>query len=340
MRKLQVLLSCGLIICMLIGMVGCSGKKADDNKTTPDKEVNDTTPEKSGDEDTGKEAETDKIVIGLTAANMSNESNAIYGEAAQAYAATLDNVELLFVDGEGSSDKQISQCENFVAQGVDAVILSPSDLDGCVPAAQVCADAGIPVIASKAVIADMNIVDAYVGSNDLNGGIMEMEFIAEKLGGKGNIVIIQGPTANTGAILRQQGIDKVLEEYPDIEVVYTQPADWYRDKAMALMENWMQLGTQIDAVVAHNDEMALGAYDALAAGGVDKLPFIIGIDGIAAAVDCVEEGGMTASILQDSKSIAEASIDVAIKLAKGESVDKDNDIPFALITKENVADFQ
>lgn len=284
-------------------------------------------------------AEAKKIKVGLTVANMSNESNAIYADAAVAYAATIDNLELIVVDGAGSSEKQVAQCENFVAQGVDCVILSPFDFDGCVPAAQVCVDAGIPVFTSKGIIAAQDIVSTYVGSNDLNAGIMEMEYIAEQLGGKGNIVIIEGPTGVTGAVLRNEGIHKTLEKYPDIEVLYTQPADWYRDQAMSLMENWLQLDAKIDAVVAHNDEMALGAYDALVAAGKDKETIVIGIDGIDAAFKSVKEGGLKASILQDSKSIAEASIDVALKLAAGETVEPQYDIPYALVTIDNVDEY-
>ncbi len=176
-------------------------------------------------------ADEGKIKIGLPVANMSNESNAIYADAAVAYAAKFDNLELIVVDGAGSSEKQVAQCENFVAQGVDCVILSPFDFDGCVPAAQVCVDAGVPVFTSKGIIASQDIVATYVGSNDLNAGIMEMEYVAEQLGGKGNIVIIEGPTGVTGAVLRNEGIHQTLEKYPDIKVLYTQPADWYRDQA-------------------------------------------------------------------------------------------------------------
>ncbi len=284
-------------------------------------------------------ADEGKIKIGLTVANMSNESNAIYADAAVAYAAKFDNLELIVVDGAGSSEKQVAQCENFVAQGVDCVILSPFDFDGCVPAAQVCVDAGVPVFTSKGIIASQDIVATYVGSNDLNAGIMEMEYVAEQLGGKGNIVIIEGPTGVTGAVLRNEGIHQTLEKYPDIKVLYTQPADWYRDQAMSLMENWLQLDTQIDAVVAHNDEMALGAYDALVAAGKDKETLVIGIDGIEAAFKSVKEGGLKASILQDSKSIAEVSIDVALKLAAGETVESKYDIPYALVTIDNVDEY-
>jgi ABC-type sugar transport system substrate-binding protein len=105
------------------------------------------------------------------------------------------------------------------------------------------------------------------------------------------------------------------------------------------MENWVQLNSQINAVVAHNDEMALGAYDALKAAGKADNIFIIGIDGIAAAFQSVKDGGLTASILQDSKTIAERSIDAAIKLANGGTVEKLDDIPYALVTKDNVDEF-
>lgn len=284
-------------------------------------------------------AEEEKIVIGLTDANMSNESNAIFSNAAIAYAEKMDGVELIVNDGEGNAEKQIAQCESFVAQGVDAVIISPYDYDAAVTAAQTCVDAGIPVFVAKGLIADMSVVETYVGSDDFNAGVIEMNYIADLLEGKGNIVVIEGPTGVTGAVLRNDGIASVLEKYPDIKVLYSQPADWYRDQAMELMENWLQLGADIDAVVAHNDEMALGAYDALEAAGIaDSVP-VIGIDGIQAAVESVGDGKMKASILQDSKTIAETAIDVAIKLAKGEEIEKTYDIPYQVITIDNYKDF-
>lgn len=285
------------------------------------------------------QAQEDKIVIGLTDANMSNESNAIFSNAAIEYAKGMDNVELIVNDGEGDAEKQIAQCESFVAQGVDVVIISPYDYDAAVTAAQICKDAGIPVFVAKGLIADMSIVETYVGSDDFNAGVIEMEYIADLIEGEGNIVIIEGPTGVTGAVLRNDGIASVLEEYPDIKVLYSQPADWYRDQAMALMENWLQLGADINAVVAHNDEMALGAYDALEAAGLaDSVP-VIGIDGIQAAVESVGEGKLTASILQDSKTIAETAIDVAIRLANGEEIEKEYDIPYQVITADNYKDF-
>lgn len=329
-RVLSILLCMGMTAACLMGC----GSEAEETGKTEENNGDTTTDDTSKDDaDSGD----DKIVIGWTDANLSNESNALCTNAAIERAEEL-GVELIVNDGEGTSDKQIAQCEAFVSQGVDAVIISPFDYDACVTAAQTCVDAGIPVFVAKGTIADMSVVETYVGSNDFNAGVMEMEFIADLLDGKGNIVIIEGPTGVTGAVLRNDGINSVLEQYPDINVLYSQPADWYRDQAMQLMENWIQLGADIDAVVAHNDEMALGAYDALEAAGMTDIP-IIGIDGIEAAVKAVGEGKLTASILQDSKTIGAKAVDVAVDLANGKSVDEEYDIPYQLITKDNYTDF-
>jgi len=318
----------GILVCTVLAAVTVFGCGSSGETATEEPEKKEETADSSD----------DKIVIGWTDANLSNESNAICANAAIAYAEQFDNVELIVNDGEGTADNQIAQCEAFVSQGVDAVIISPYDYDACVTAAQICVDANIPVFVAKGLIADMSVVETYVGSNDYNAGTIEMEYIVDLLGGKGNIVIIEGPTGVTGAVLRNDGIDDVLSKNPDIEVLYRQPADWYRDKAMELMENWIQLGADIDAVVAHNDEMALGAYDALEAAGITDVP-VIGIDGIEAAVISVGEGKLAASILQDSKTIGEKAIDVAIDLANGKSVEEEYDIPYQVITKDNYKDF-
>lgn len=337
----SVLMSTAMVATMLIG---CGSSTAEPAQSTAAAEAKTEAAEKSTETTEAAQAATseaaggEKIVIGWTDANLSNESNAICANSAIEYAKQFDNVELIVNDGEGTADKQIAQCESFVAQGVDAVIISPYDFDACVTAAKVCVDAGIPVFVAKGLIADMSVVETYVGSNDFNAGTIEMQYIADLLEGKGNIVIIEGPTGVTGAVLRNDGIASVLEKYPDIKVLNSKPADWYRDKAMELMENWIQLGDKIDAVVSHNDEMALGAYDALEAAGITDVP-VIGIDGIEAAVKSVGEGKMKASILQDSKTIGEKAIDVAIDLANGKTVDKEYDIPYQIITKDNYTDF-
>ena len=157
-------------------------------------------------------------------------------------------------------------------------------------------EAGIPVLVTKTKIAD-NSVCPFVGQDDVVAGQMEMEWMAEQLGGKGNIVIIEGPTGIDAAISRTDGISKTLDEYPDIKVLHSQPADWNRDEAMSLMETWLQEGEEIDAVVAQNDEMALGAYDAIVDAGKEAEIKVIGIDAIDAAIKSVSAGELDATVL-------------------------------------------
>lgn len=332
MKKALVIM---LVCALLFSLVGCSSIPTADQESATKETVSaeaTVAPAEASAEETA--AEEDSYVIGVTIPNMENESNAIYADAMQEYADSLGNVELLITDGAGLAEKQVAQCETFVTQGVDAVILCPYDAEGCMAAAQVCVDAGIPVFTSKAEISDQSIVNTYVGADDFAGGKMEMQYIADLLGGKGNICVIEGPTGISAAILRTDGINEVLKNYPDIKILYSQPADWDRAVAMQTMENWLQLGEEIDAVVAENDEMALGAYDAIKDLGLE-IP-VIGIDAIEAALESVAAGELTATVLQDVKSIAIKAVDVAIMLAKGEKVEDHYYVDFILIDSTNI----
>ena len=343
MRKKLAVLIAAVMVC---GLTACGTKTAQTEapKTTDavtDAETaaaEDDKTEASGTE-AAQEKSKDKIVIGMTVGNLANEANVTYAEAAKEYAATLENVELLVLDGEGSAENQVAQCESFVAQGVDCVIIQAYDAAGCMAGVEACNEAGIPVFASKTTVEDMSKVAAYVGSDDFSAGQIEMTYIAEQLEGQGKIAILEGPAGISAAILRNDGIKDILEQNPDIETVYTQPANWNRDEGMQLMENWLQLGTQIDAVVAHNDEMALGAYDAIAAAGMEGKIRVIGIDAIQAAVESVQADELDATVLQDGAAIGQKSIDVAIMLANKEEIEEVYDIPYVLITPENISDY-
>lgn len=208
--------------------------------------------------------------------NQANESNAVCADAAKAYAEE-QGVGFSILDGQGSGETQVSQVETAISQGVDAIIVQPYDAAALQVGVEEAIEAGIPVLVTKTKIAD-NSVCPFVGQDDVVAGQMEMEWMAEQLGGKGNIVIIEGPTGIDAAISRTDGISKTLDEYPDIKVLHSQPADWNRDEAMSLMETWLQEGEEIDAVVAQNDEMALGAYDAIVDAGKEAEIKVIGID--------------------------------------------------------------
>ena len=285
-------------------------------------------------------ASDEQIVIGATYQDLQNEYIKQLEVIAQAYAKEkYPNVKFIVADGEGDPAKQVAQCENFIAQGVNAIIMDPIDANGCQPGAQKAVDAGIPIIGLCAQIADQSILTSFVGSDDVYAGEVEMQKIADVLGGKGKIAIIEGKLGISAQVQRLQGNMNVLAKYPDMEIVLQQTGNWSREESLTLVENWIQSGKEFDAIVAHNDEEALGAYKALEAAGLqDKIP-VVGIDAIPDAVQSVKDGGLACTVLQNSTAQAQTSFDVAVKAAMGEKVDQLYPIPFELVDETNVDDY-
>jgi inositol transport system substrate-binding protein len=160
------------------------------------------------------------------------------------------------------------------------------------------------------------------------------------LQGKGNIAVIHGPNGHSAEVQRSEGIRQVLGKYPDAKIVLEQTANWDRAQALNLMENWLASGQKIDAVIAQNDEMALGALKAIQAAGKQNDIAVIGIDAIPDALKAVADGKMVGTVFQDAKGQGAMAVDLAVQLAQGKQVSHDNYIPFQLVTKDNVASFQ
>lgn len=340
MKKLIALL---LALVMVLGLVACASNSdtttdtdkpaetTDTEDTTTDTEDADTT------EDDTAATDSDALTIAWTDGNLANENNAMCTDVAKAYAEEL-GINFILLDGEGNGENQVAHCETLIAQGVDCVIMQAYDAAACQAGVEMCIEAGVPVLCAKTMLED-NTLCPFVGQNDVDAGEMEMQWIADQLGGKGNIVVLEGPTGNSAAIQRNDGINNILANYPDINVLYTQTGNWNREEGMALMETWLQMGEQIDAVVGHNDEMALGAYDAIADAGKAGEILVIGIDAIQAAKESVAAGEMDVTILQDVETIAKTAIDTAVKMANGEEVEQFTYIAPVLLTKDTVGDY-
>ena len=267
------------------------------------------------------ETETeDKIVIAGTLQDMSNEFMVMLKDAMDETVSEYPNVELQILDGEGSPEKQVSQIENFIAQGVDAIILCPQDGTALVPAVKDAIDAGIPV-------------------NHKDAGIMQAEYVVEQLGGKGNIAYLRGPIGHFAEVQRYEGTKEVFDQYPDIKIVYDQTGNWDRDQGMTLMENWLQAGEKIDCVMSQNDEMVLGAITALEGADMNTSILTCGMDAIPDALLAIEEGRLDATIFQDAFGQGSGALRVAYDAATGKEVEEQV-IPWALVTKDNVADYK
>lgn len=280
-----------------------------------------------------------KLVIGVTYQNLQNEFILNIQDGIRAKASEL-GIKLIEQDGQGSAEKQISQVENFIIQGVDAIILNPFDKDGCAPAVNKIVDAGIPVIVVNAMVSNIEKADAYVGSEDIIAGEMEAQYVVDLLEGKGNVVIIHGPNGHSAEIQRTIGNKNILSKYPDIKILAEQTANWSRIEALTLVENWLTSGMALNAVLAQNDEMALGAYKAIEAAGKQNEILVIGIDAIPDALRSVENGELVATVFQDAKGQGSGAVEMAQKRIMGQDIPKLINIPFILVTKENLSNFK
>ncbi len=290
-----------------------------------------TTSEKS--QDGGNE----KLVVGVTMLSMQNEFIVnVHDEIAKKAEAT--GVELVTVDAERSALKQVEQVESFIAQKVDAIIMNPCEVEASSPAVTKALAAKIPIINVNSETSTKP--SAFVGSDDVESARIAMKFIADKLGGKGNVLMIHGYMGQAAQIKREQGAREVLKQYPGLKLLAHQTGEWDRAKGMSLMENWIQsYGSQINAVFAHNDEMGLGAVKALTDAGLKDKVIVVSIDAIPDGLQAVKKGTLDATVFQNAQQQGSKAIETAIKAAKGQAYEKQTLIPFQLVTKENLSIF-
>ena len=277
------------------------------------------------------------IVIGVSLLNLSNEFIYMMNQIMDAKAEEL-GVTLIVNDAQRSAEKQVRQIENFIVQGVDAIILNPCESEASSPAVEKALAAGIPIVNVDSET--RATPTSFVGSHDEESGIMAMNYIVEKLGGQGNVVMMHGYMGQAAQIKRDQGARQVLAEHPGLNLLAEQTADWDRAKAMSLMENWIQsYGDKIDAVFAQNDEMGMGALIALEQAGLKKNVVLVSVDAIADALQAVKDGRLDATVFQDAQGQADGAVEMAVKIIRGEPYEKEVFLPYRLVTPENVDQF-
>jgi len=222
-------------------------------------------------------------------------------------------------------------------------VVNPVDTAATRKITEAAVKAGIPLVYVNRRPDDLNLPKGVVtvASNDLEAGQMQMQYLAKKMAGKGDIVILLGDLANNSTTNRTKGVKEVLAQYPGIKVDQEQTGVWLRDKGMTLVNDWLTQGRKFDAVVSNNDEMAIGAAMALKQAGVEKGSVLIaGVDGTPDGLRAVKKGELALSVFQDAKGQADGSIDTAVKMIKHEPVEPAVWVPYRLITPENVDQFK
>lgn len=281
----------------------------------------------SSKEEAGKE-ETKKI--GLVVSTLNNPFFVTLKEGAEKKAKEM-GYELIVLDSQNDPSKDISNVEDLVTKGVSVILLNPTDSDAVANAVKAANAAKIPVVTLDRAANGGDVV-AHVASDNIAGGKMAADFVIEKLGGKGSVVELQGIAGTSAARDRGKGFNDQIATNKDIKIVASQPADFDRTKGMNVMENILQAQPEINAVFAHNDEMALGAQKAVEASKRDII--IVGFDAVDDAVKAVEEGKMAATVAQQPELIGSIGIETADKVIKNEKVEKSIPVELKLITKK------
>ena len=283
----------------------------------------------------GSSAGAKQVVIGVSLMNLSSEFISMINEALAAKAKEL-NLKLVVNDAQRSPEKQVQQIESFIAQKVSAIILNPCEVEASSPAVDKALAAGLPII--KVNSETKSRPTAFIGSRDEESARIAMEFIAKRLNGQGNVLMMQGFMGQAAQLKRDAGAREILAKYPGLKLLTSQTAEWDRAKAMNLMENWIQsYGAKIQAVFAQNDEMGLGALLALEHAKLKDKVVVASVDAIADALRAVKEGRLDATVFQDARGQGGAALDTALKILRQQPYEKEVFIPFQLVTRENVA---
>jgi simple sugar transport system substrate-binding protein len=296
----------------LLVLAGCTPDRPANTNTTPQG----TTPE-------GTSAK--KLVVGFSQIGAESswrtaETNSIQSEAEKR------GVELKFSDAQQKQENQVKALNAFIAQGVDAIILAPVVETGWEPALKKAKERKIPVIlVDRGVkVSDDSLYTTLIASDFVAEGRMAGEWLAKKMGGQGNVVELQGTSGAAPAIDRKKGFEEALAKYPDMKVIQTQTGEFTRAKGKEVMEAFLKAkGDEIQAVYAHNDDMALGAIQAIEEAG--KKPgkdiILVSIDGVKGAFEAMVEGKLNCTV-ECNPLLGPAAFDAVEKAVAGEKLPK------------------
>lgn len=323
MKKMLALLLSGVLLSSVLW--GCGASKSTETSKT-DSEENSSSEESTSDDK--------EISIGFSSDYLSDFMS--YVVDGVTVASDENNVTVAVQDAEFDASKQLQQVENFINAGMDAVIIKPVDADACEPISQACKEAGIPLIVVNSEI--NSDYDTFVGSDHRYSGQLQGEFVAEQLPEGGKVAILMGDLTNTASVARTDGAKEALEKGNNIEVVSEQEAGWMRDEAMTKMENWISSGLEIDAVIANNDEMAIGAAMVCKENGIDDI-LICGIDASDDALNMMKIDTMSMTVFQNGYQQGYQGVTAALDLINGKTVESFVDIPYEPVLPDQVDEY-
>ena len=289
--------------------------------------------------------------IGVSVARFDDNGLTVMRNGMTAHEQTLDGVSLQIEDATDDVAKQLDQINNFVASGVDAIIVNAVDTNATEAMSAVAASAGVPLVYVNRQPINMETLpegQAFVASNEIESGTLAAFHMCQQLRAEGKsggatAYVLMGQLSNQAAVQRTKDFHDVIgmDMCNFITIIDEQTAEWSRDQASDLMTNWISSGEPFDAVFGNNDEMAIGAIQAMKAAGISMDDVVVGgVDATSDALVAMAAGEMDVTVFQDLAGQGAGAIDTAIALINGEEVDSQVFIPFKLVTPETLADFQ
>jgi len=284
------------------------------------------------------------LTIGYATHHFDDKFSTILRNGSQAYAESLGH-EMIQVDAQLDVGKQLDQVNNFIANGVDGLIIQSVDSTAAAPMSRAAAEAGIPTVfvnRKPTPLESMAQGQAYVASNEVESGTYQtyqmcLQLRAEGKSGGARGYLLVGDLASEAAVQRTIDAEQVvqLDMCNFMEIIGKETAMWQRNEAQDLMTNWLSTGEDFDFVIANNDEMALGAIQAMKSAGIDMNDVVVGgVDATDDALAAMRGGDLDVTVFQNAKAQGEGAIDALLKLINGEEVPREYYIPFELITPE------
>lgn len=288
--------------------------------------------DKPGSEDEGQDNEsTDDLKIGLSVSTLDNPFFVKLRDGAEE-AAEEEEFDVVTSDAQDDSSTQLDDVEDMLQQDIDILLVNPTDSDAVVSAIELANDEDVPVITVDRD-AEGGDVETHIASDNVEGGEMAADFLKDQLDEEGKLVELEGVPGASATRERGEGFHNVIDNEDNLDITANQSADFDRTEGLSVMENILQSDDDIDAVFAHNDEMALGAMEALESKGLLDDVTVVGFDATEDGEEAVEDGKMGATIAQQPELIGQTAIKAAEEVADGESMDEFIPVDLELLEK-------
>ncbi|WP_199258637.1 sugar ABC transporter substrate-binding protein [Paracoccus binzhouensis] len=283
--------------------------------------------------------------IGVAMTSFDNPFLTILLDGIKAEAAR-DGAALILEDAQLDVARQQNQVQNFIANGVDAIIVNAVDGAATPAMTQMAVQAGVPLVYVNHPPIDHGALpegSSFVGSNEIESGTMQTQEVCRLLGGKGDVLVLMGPLENEASAVRSKDIEDVIAtpECQGMKILDRRVGNWNRTQGQDITTNWLSSGLQFDAIISNNDEMAIGAIQSLKAAGVAMDEVVVaGIDATPDGLAAMQAGELDVTVYQNATKQGEIAVQTALAMARGEPVERNIWVPFEPVTPENLSQYR